>query len=78
MESALCTKYKDKHKWSFTCIINRSIVQGSGTGPTLFVICIIDLKPIGSTNYVTKYANDASVLIPEKCDVDIMLEFQMC
>ena len=43
-------------KWLF----NRSIVQGSGIGPTLFVICIIDLKPAGSTNYVTKYADDAS------------------
>ena len=31
-------------KWSFTKIINRSVVQGSGIGPTLFVICITDLK----------------------------------
>ena len=51
-------------------------VQGSGIGPTLFVICIIDLKPIWSTNYVTKYADDASLLVPEKCDIDIMLEIQ--
>ena len=63
-------------KWWFTCVINRSIVQGSDIGPTLFVICIIDLKPIGSTNYVTKYADDASLLVPEKCDNDITLEFQ--
>ena len=35
-----------------TRVINHSIVQGSGIGPTLFVICIIDLKPIGSTNYI--------------------------
>ena len=41
-----------------------------------FVICIIDLKPIGNTNYVTKYADDASLLVPEKCDIVIMLEFQ--
>ena len=64
-------------KWSFTrIIINRSIVQGSGIGPTLFVICIIDLKPIGSINYVTKYAEDASLLVSEKFDIDIMLEFK--
>ena len=36
-------------KLSFTRIINRSIVQGSGIGPTLFIICIMDFKPIGST-----------------------------
>ena len=40
------------------------------------MICIIDLKRIGSTNYVTKYADDASILVPEKCDIDIMLEFK--
>ena len=28
-------------KWSFTKMINRFIVQGSGLGPTLFIICII-------------------------------------
>ena len=51
-------------------------VQGPGIGPTLFVICIIDLKPIGSTNYVTKYADDASLLVAEKCDIDIKLELK--
>ena len=59
-------------KWSFTRIINHD----SGIGPTLFVICIIDLKPIGSTNYVTKYADDASLLVPEKSDIDVTLKFQ--
>ena len=34
--------------WSFTKLINRSIVQGSGIGPTLFIICIADLRPTGS------------------------------
>ena len=49
-------------KWSITKIVNRSIVQGSAIRPSLFIICIIDLKPIGSTNYITKYANDSSLL----------------
>ena len=53
-------------KWSFAKIINRSIVPESGIGPTLFIVCITDLKPIGSTNYITKYADDSSLLIPEK------------
>ena len=51
--------------WSFTNLINRSIVQVSGIGPTLFIICISDLGPIGSTNYITKYADDSSLLFPE-------------
>ena len=63
-------------KWSFTKIINRSIVQGSGIGPTLFIICITDLKPIGSANYITKYADDSSILVPEKYDVDLSEELR--
>ena len=63
-------------KCQFTRVINRSIVQGSGIGLTLFVIYIIYLKPVGSTNYVTKYAGDAILLVPEKCDIDITLELQ--
>ena len=52
------------------------MVQGSGIGTTLFVIWIIDLKPIGSSNYITKNADDVSLLVPEKCEIDINLEFQ--
>ena len=47
-------------------IITHFIVQGSGIGPTIFIICITDLKSIGSTNYITKYADDSSLLVPEK------------
>ena len=61
--------------FSFTRIINRSIVQGPGIGPTLFIICIMDFKPIGSTNHITKYADDASLLVPEKNDVCLETEF---
>ena len=56
--------------------INRSIVQGSGIGPTLFIICIIDLQPLGATNHICKYADDSSLLVPEKCDMDISEELQ--
>ena len=58
-------------KWSFIQVINRSIMQGSGIGSTLFTICIIDLQPLGLTNRITKYADDSSLLVPEKCDIDI-------
>ena len=46
-------------------IINHSIAQGSGIEPTLFIICITDLKAIGSTNYINKYADDSGLLVPE-------------
>ena len=57
-------------------MINRSIVQGSGLGPTRFTSCIIDMQPIGSSNRITKYADDCSLMVPEKCDVDMLDEFQ--
>ena len=49
---------------SIICIINRSIVQGSGIGPTLFIIFIADLRPGGKRNKIVKYADDASLLVP--------------
>ena len=62
--------------WSFIKLINRSIIQGSGIGPTLFVICIADLKPTGLTNYITKYADDSSLLVPDNHDVSLYDELQ--
>ena len=62
--------------WSFTKLINRSIVQGSGIGPTLFIICIADLRHTGSTNHITKYADDSSLLVPENHDVGLYDELQ--
>ena len=66
------TKVRD----SFTSIIAHSIIQGSGTGPTLFIISIIDLQPIDHSNHMTKYADNRSLLVPERSDVDICFEFQ--
>ena len=51
-------------------------MQRSGIGPTFFIICITDLKPISSTNYITKYADDSSLLVPEKYDVDLSEELR--
>ena len=63
-------------KLSFTKIINRSIVQGSGIGPTLFIICITDLKPIDSLDYITKYADDCRLLVSEKYDIELFEELR--
>ena len=62
-------------RWSFTKVINRSIVQGSGLGSTLFTICLIDLQAIGSSSRITKYADDCNLTVPEKCVVDMLEEF---
>ena len=58
----------------FTKIINRTNVLWFRIGPTLFIICIIDLKPIRSTNYTTKYVNDSNLLEPGKYEVDLSEE----
>ena len=50
--------------------------MGSGIGPTLFIIFVIDLHPIGLTNCITKCADDTSLLVPEKADIDITEELQ--
>ena len=55
--------------------MNRAIVQGSGIDPTLFIIFISDLQPIGLANSLTRYAGDASLLVPEKTDVQMFEEF---
>ena len=47
--------------------------RGSGLG---FTICIIDLQPIGSSNRIIKYADDCSLMVPEKCDADMLDKFQ--
>ena len=45
--------------------INQSIVQGSGIGPILFLIHVLDLKPLSIVNLICKYADDTSFLIPQ-------------
>jgi len=41
------------------CTINASILQGSGLGPTDFVIAISSLKPKYSRNRLPKYGDDS-------------------
>jgi len=44
--------------------INRSIIQGSGTGPTLYIILESDLKSKSQINVIFKYADDTNLLVP--------------
>ena len=56
--------------------INRFIVQGSGIGPCLFIIMILNLKARAATNHMAKYADDAMLLVPELTSLCIDEEFR--
>jgi hypothetical protein len=56
--------------------INRSIIQGSGIGPTCYIILESDLKPISKVNIVFKYADDTNLLAPEHTDVQLCEEYE--
>jgi Reverse transcriptase (RNA-dependent DNA polymerase) len=45
-------------------ISTRSIIQGSGIGPTVFIAMIADLQPLNNTTKFGKYADDFTVVIP--------------
>ena len=55
--------------------ITRSIVQGSGLGPTLYIALARKLKCISSNNRLYKYADDSSLLAPQNTDCTIENEF---
>ena len=59
---------------SLSLDINSSIVQGSGIGPSLFVVYISDLKASGKDNCIIKFADDCSLLVPEFADLSIEQE----
>jgi hypothetical protein len=56
--------------------INRSIVQGSGIGPSLFILMESDLHPLCRDNIMFKYTDDTDLLVPERSDVTMQQEFQ--
>ena len=33
-------------------------------------------EPLDGTNHICKYADDSSLLVPEKCDIDISEELE--
>jgi len=57
--------------------LNWSIVQGSGIGPTLFIMFVHDLKPLDTLNYLLKYADDASLLSPQNYPMSVELKITM-
>ena len=55
--------------------ITRSIIQGSGIGPTLWIVMASDLCCISDMNLLFKYADDTNLLVPENTNVDLVDEF---
>jgi len=53
--------------------INRSIIQGSGIGPTLFIMFAYDLRPLDTLSYLIKYADD-TVLCPQRSKTNVELK----
>lgn len=61
---------------SLSSIITRSIVQGSGVGPSLFLIYIADLKTQGKDNRLIKFADDCTLLVPAGSSVSVECEMK--
>ena len=61
---------------SLYSIITRSIVQGSGVGPSLFLIYIADLKTQGKDNRLIKFADDCTLLVPAGSSVSVECEMK--
>ena len=56
--------------------INLSIVQGSGIGPTLYVLMESDLHPLSLFNVLVKFADDTNLIVPEHTDCELTVEFE--
>ena len=54
--------------------ITRSIVQGSGIGPSLYIAYADDLKPLSARNVILKYADDTYLLVPQDSSVSLEAE----
>jgi len=54
--------------------INRSTIQDSGIGPTVFIMYAYDLKPLDILNFLIKYADDATLLSPQNSKTSVELE----
>ncbi len=57
--------------------INRRTIRGSGIGPTDYIIMANDLRALSKkVNKLFKYADDTTLLVPEKTDASLEDEFR--
>ena len=64
----------DLYRYRYRTIIS-TIIQGSGVGPTFYIVMKSDLSTLSSTNILSKYADDIDLLVPQYCDIDLATEF---
>ena len=57
-------------------MITRSIVQGSGLGPYLFILLARKLRTLSLINRLVKYADDMTLVVPQHTDCSIDAELQ--
>jgi len=56
--------------------IGLSIVQGSGIGPTLYIVMESDLHVVSSINEIIQFADDTTILVHENTDIGLDVEFR--
>ena len=61
---------------SKTKSIGLSVVQGSEIGPVLYAVMTSDLHAMSKLNTLFKYADDTTLVVPERTDVSICDEFE--
>jgi hypothetical protein len=60
---------------SSSCKITRSIIQGSGLGPTLYIVMESDLHPMSDwINLLFKFADDTNLIVPQITDFSAKVE----
>ena len=57
-------------------LITRSIVQGSGFEPYLYILLARRLKTLSLMNHLVKYADDTTLVVPQRTDCSIELELE--
>jgi len=57
-------------------LITCCIVQGSHVGPSAYLVYFMDLTMLSQYNSIIKFADDATVLIPQYSSVSMEEEFQ--
>jgi len=56
--------------------ITRSIVQGSGIGPSAYLVYSMDLKTLSQHNSIIKFADDTTILVSQYSSISMEEEFQ--
>jgi len=54
---------------------NLGFVQGSGLGPTLFLVLSQDLNSLSSNNELIKFEDDSTFSVPENSDISMAAVF---